>query len=110
MGVVRRWNLIAPLATLLGLLSSAPMISAQQSPDANVSTADDFAALSALYHSTRGVNWQTALNWMTGNPCTSSWFGVACNGTFGTGVTGLYLEQNRLQGSLPRSGASHAFA
>ena len=41
----------------------------------------DFSALSALYVATGGGagNWTSAGGWLTGQPCTNSWYGVECN-------------------------------
>jgi Leucine-rich repeat (LRR) protein len=54
-------------------------------------------ALVALYESTDGEHWTDNTNWnVTSNPC--KWFGVRCEGGH---VTWLFLENNRLSGSLP---------
>ena len=42
-------------------------------------TSDTFTALSQLYSSTEGASWYTNTNWMDGDPCTDSWYGVSCS-------------------------------
>ena len=37
---------------------------------------DSYTALSSLYSSTAGVSWYTKTNWMSGDPCASSWWVV----------------------------------
>ena len=34
----------------------------------------EFTALSALYSSTEGDSWSNYAQWMSGDPCTNSWF------------------------------------
>jgi hypothetical protein len=36
------------------------------------------AALVDLYTSTNGTKWTTSTNWLLGDPCQDSWYGVAC--------------------------------
>jgi Leucine-rich repeat (LRR) protein len=57
-------------------------------------------ALTAIYKSTNGPSWNDDTNWLgsPGSECT--WAGVRCDDE-GTTVTGLYLEENNLTGSLP---------
>ena len=35
-------------------------------------------ALSSLYSSTAGASWNSKTNWMSGDACTASWYGVTC--------------------------------
>ena len=35
-------------------------------------------ALIALYSSTAGSRWTFSAQWLTGDPCLNSWFGVTC--------------------------------
>ena len=52
-----------------------------------------------LYTSTNGANWKENSGWnVTNIPC--SWEGVTC---YGGNVTGLYLDDNQLGGSIPES-------
>ncbi len=36
-------------------------------------------ALAAFYDATGGPKWATTGKWLTGDPCTWGWFGVACD-------------------------------
>lgn len=54
------------------------------------------AALIALYNATDGANWTDNTNWLSGDE--SSWAGVS---TTGCNVTGLFFQNNNLNGSLP---------
>ncbi len=62
--------------------------------------ADECRALAALYVATGGPLWSTRTGWgavdAPGAPC--NWYGVECRGTQ---VTGLRLQQNNLDGTLP---------
>ena len=58
----------------------------------------DREALAALYHSTRGDNWQDASEWLSGSS-PNTWFGVTTNAE--GRVEGLDLEDNNLKGPLP---------
>ncbi|GAB3997854.1 hypothetical protein GCM10028807_43980 [Spirosoma daeguense] len=65
----------------------------------------DYQALVDLYNTTNGPNWVNKTGWLNGcDPCTgnggSPWENVGCvNGR----VTGLYLIDNNLTGSIPTS-------
>jgi hypothetical protein len=67
------------------------------------------AALVALYNSTDGANWVNNDNWLDGDPCFNSWYGVTCaNGEYSESedfaastVTQLGLDNNGLSGSIP---------
>lgn len=55
-------------------------------------------ALIELYNSTDGDNWNDKTNWMEGDPCDNSWFGVRC----GAGIVQkLELFENNLNGMIP---------
>ena len=56
-----------------------------------------FHALSELYVSTRGENWNNLGNWMAGDPC--SWYGVSCDKD--GAIVKLALQDNNLVGYLP---------
>ena len=70
-------------------------------------------ALEALYNSTNGPhNWTSANNWLTGQPCTSSWYGINCTDieyhemnqtatSVSVSVTSIHLTSNELLGTLP---------
>ncbi len=68
--------------------------------DVEVDNCEDMerGALIALYNAADGGNWNGRKNWLTGAPL-SAWYGVATN-DLGQ-VTGLYLEDNNLGGTLP---------
>jgi gliding motility-associated-like protein len=53
-------------------------------------------ALIALYTATDGANWTDNTDWLSADE--STWFGVQVSGCH---VTGLYLNNNNLNGSLP---------
>jgi hypothetical protein len=61
-------------------------------------------ALLALYNSTDGDNWSFSDNWLTGDPCIDSWYGVTCGEDDLSGgpiVIGLDLVSNQLNGTIP---------
>ncbi len=58
----------------------------------------DSLALVDLYHSTNGTAWKNNSNWL--NSRVSEWFGVKVTNNR---VTGLYLVNNQLNGTLPAS-------
>ena len=60
----------------------------------------EITALSDLYHSCGGDNWTNNTNWLSGDPCSNSWYGVVCENGH---VTGLYLQENRLEGPISAS-------
>ena len=66
--------------------------------DAPAFSADERAALVALYNATDGANWTNKNGWLgdTGTEC--SWFGVSCDGY---GVIGINLIGNGLVGTIP---------
>ena len=55
--------------------------------------------LKALYSATSGASWNSKTNWLSGDPCSSSWFGINCNSA-GV-VTNVDLDNNGLNGALP---------
>ena len=62
-------------------------------------TDSTLSALSALYVGTAGsTSWASNANWMNGDPCDNSWFGVTCSSG---DVTQLDLNSNKLKGALP---------
>ncbi|HTN09009.1 T9SS type A sorting domain-containing protein [Agriterribacter sp.] len=58
----------------------------------------DSLVLVDLYHSTNGIAWKKNSNWL--NKRVTEWFGVKVTNNR---VTGLYLINNQLEGSLPAS-------
>ena len=62
--------------------------------------AEERDALVALYNSTSGDGWRNNTNWLSGDPCTNSWFGITCNGT-DTNITQIDLGQSYLRGKIP---------
>jgi hypothetical protein len=78
-------------------------------------------ALVALYNSTDGDNWINNTNWLIGDPCLDSWYGVGCGrqGVYcdalegpppepgdicygqALDVMGLHLADNNLSGTIP---------
>ena len=68
--------------------------------DVEVDNCEDLerSALVALYNAAGGGNWTGRRNWLTAAPL-STWHGVATN-DLGQ-VTGLVLEDNHLEGTLP---------
>lgn len=73
---------------LLGLTSSASTDYATQAE----------SSLSTLYAQLEGENWKQNTNWLSGSPCTTSWYGISCSGSY---VVELELGTNDLSGSLP---------
>ena len=63
-----------------------------------VDSQDDKAALTQFYNATNGANWVDNSNWLSNRPV-REWYGVTndANGR----VTGLFLWDNRLSGSIP---------
>jgi Secretion system C-terminal sorting domain/Leucine rich repeat len=61
----------------------------------------DSLALIDLYNSTDGPNWKQKTNWLTSAPL-STWHGVSLT-TNGSNVFTLYLNSNKLNGTLPIS-------
>ena len=62
-------------------------------------SAEERAALIALYDSTDSDNWTNSSNWKSGDPCPNSWYGVACS--IGN-ITRLDLGSNQLTGTIPK--------
>ena len=59
---------------------------------------DDRDVLAILYNATNGANWEDNSNWQSNRPV-REWYGVT-NDPNGR-VTGLYLGENKLTGSIP---------
>ena len=60
--------------------------------------AADRAILVDFFYSLGGTGWADNTNWLDGDPCLNSWFGVTC----GTGDVIVYLQLpgNNLQGTI----------
>jgi len=56
-------------------------------------------ALLLLYYSTEGTSWNNQDNWLEGDPCVDSWYGISCDSD--TNVQSVRLSKNNLRGSLP---------
>ena len=61
----------------------------------------ELQALSDFYTSVSGRNWTNSQNWLVGDPCLSSWYGVTCNTAFN--IVALDLTNNNVIGPLPNS-------
>ena len=61
------------------------------------------AGLSALYSATQGLDWTSKKQWLSGDPCTNSWYGVTCSVSEAEGkrITGFDVSSNDLDGTLP---------
>lgn len=57
-------------------------------------------ALVELYNSTDGPNWTDNTNWLTGDPCDDSWFGIYCDAS-NTTIQMVGLVNNQLNGNIP---------
>lgn len=69
---------------------------------------DERDILISLYNSTNGDGWSAANDWLTGDPCQQSWYGVYCEEFFEEDdmgpllrVTQLQLSLNNLVGTIP---------
>jgi Leucine-rich repeat (LRR) protein len=56
-------------------------------------------ALVALYNSTNGAQWNDNTNWLVGDPCDNSWFGITCDNS--SGIKFIILFRNNLTGTIP---------
>jgi Leucine-rich repeat (LRR) protein len=56
-------------------------------------------ALVALYNSTNGAQWNDNTNWLVGDPCDNSWFGITCDNS--SGIKSIILFRNNLTGTIP---------
>ena len=104
---VRHWRKLAALllaaacsgdATAPDPATVEPEPPAPSANRAAVATADDRAALVALYEATDGPNWTRNGNWLTDAPL-GEWNGVWVGD--GGRVEGLYLPGNALTGPIP---------
>ncbi len=95
-----------PTATPTPTAAPAPAPTATPTPTATAtapvagSTAQDRAALVALYNATDGANWQTSTHWLTDQPI-GEWHGVTADEE--GRVTQLRLNDNALTGPIPVS-------
>lgn len=58
-------------------------------------------ALVTLYEATGGENWKSNENWLNGDPCLNSWYGIRCNKQDDE-VTKILLYSNNLTGTIPK--------
>ena len=63
-------------------------------------TSSELQALTDMYNTMNGPNWQNRANWPNGDPCSSAWARVTCTGG---SVTSLDLSYNSLTGPFPSS-------
>lgn len=68
---------------------------------------NDSLVLVALYNATDGPNWNNNENWLSGP--VNSWFGISSLSSNGCNITGIQLENNNLNGSLPSEITSLSF-
>jgi Leucine-rich repeat (LRR) protein len=94
---MKRFDLIKKCIFLLSLLSVSYTHALVSSMERE--------ALVTLYNTTDGINWDSNENWLIGDPCENSWYGIGCNG-FRNGsidtVTSLNLSNNKLNGPIPQ--------
>lgn len=55
------------------------------------------SVLSSFYTQTAGASWTSNTNWLSGDPCTASWYGVTCASG---AVTTLNFGSNALNGTI----------
>ena len=51
-------------------------------------------ALVKIYNATNGPEWYAKLNWLSGDPCTDKWVGVACSTEYNSVVSSLYVSSD----------------
>lgn len=56
-------------------------------------------ALVTLFNSTNGLSWNTKTNWLSGDPCANTWYGVTCDEN--ANITKVMLDENNLSGTIP---------
>merc|ERR1712137_215994 len=67
---------------------------------AAATTSGEISALTDLYYSCDGDNWENNTNWLHGDPCDVNlpWYGIVCSNSH---VVGLNLPENSLYGTVP---------
>ena len=63
-------------------------------------TSSELQALTDMYYSMNGPNWDRRAYWLSGDPCTAPWAGITCTGG---SVTYIWLDNNNIVGSFPNS-------
>ena len=89
----------APTVTPTDTPAPEPTAAPTAAPtDTPAPTADDRAALAALYEATDGANWDSNANWLSDRPI-GEWYGVIAD--LSGRVTELSLNFNQLSGEIP---------
>ena len=89
----------APTVTPTDTPAPEPTATPTPAPtDTPAPTADDRAALVALYEATDGANWDSNANWLSDRPI-GEWYGVIAD--LSGRVTELSLNFNQLSGEIP---------
>ena len=89
----------APTADATDTPTPEPTATPTAAPtDTPAPTADDRAALAALYEATDGANWDSNANWLSDRPI-GEWYGVIAD--LSGRVTELSLNFNQLSGEIP---------
>ena len=54
-----------------------------------------------LYNATGGDSWDDNDNWLVGDPCEDSWFGIRCDRATNSKIDTIRLGRNNLVGTIP---------
>lgn len=91
--MIPRVRLLVYKTALTGLLWGAafPLLGDVSAPQRN--------ALVAFYEAANGDEWKDNTNWLSGDPCSNSWFGLLCNAA-NTQVERIHIWGNNLSGVI----------